>query len=310
MTRISGLAVLTLVSASVAGAAPAQWRQGAELAAPRSEVAAAVVSGSIYVVGGVAPDGSHSARVDAYSLRTNSWRRLPNLPVTAHHPTAAGYRGRLYVAGGYDADNQPLSKAFVFASGRWRALPSMPEPRAAAGAAFVGGRLYVVGGVARTGGRRLATSALRFDPRSRRWSRVPGPTPREHLGVTSLRGVLYSVAGRTLGFDTNLATFESYRPGARRWRRLPPVPGKRGGTAAGAVGRSIVSIGGEEFAGTIPTVFAFDVVRRRWRRLPNLPTPRHGLGVAGFNGRIYAIAGGRQPGLVGVSGANESLAVR
>jgi hypothetical protein len=88
------------------------------------------------------------------------------------------------------------------------------------------------------------------------------------------------------------------------------VPGKRGGTAAGAVGRSIVSIGGEAFTGTIRTVFAYNVVARRWRRLPDLPNPRHGLGVVGASGRIYAIAGGLQPGLAGVSGANESLPVR
>ncbi|MGH2920629.1 MAG: Kelch repeat-containing protein [Gaiellaceae bacterium] len=310
MSRLAFASLAVLVSASIAGAAPAQWRQGAPLSAPRSEVAAAVAGGVIHVVGGVAPNGQGSSRVDAYSPRTNTWRRLPDLPVTAHHPMAAGYRGRLYVAGGYGADSQPLAKAFVLANGRWTALPDMPEPRAAAGAAFVDGRLYVVGGVVRTGGQRLATMALRYNPATRRWSRVPGPTPREHLGVTALNGQVYAVAGRKLGFDTNLATFEAYGPGARSWRRLAPVPGKRGGTAAAGMGRLIVSIGGEQFSGTIRTVFGYDVVARRWRRLPDLPTPRHGLGVVGAAGRVYAIAGGMQPGLAGVSGANEFLTIR
>jgi N-acetylneuraminic acid mutarotase len=310
VTRLAVSIVAALAVAASAGAAPAQWREDAPLSAPRSEVAAALVAGSIYVVGGVAPDGQGSGRVDAYTPATNRWRRAPNLPVTAHHPMAAGYRGRLYVAGGYGASGQPLSSAYVLANGRWTALPRMPEPRAAAGAAFANGRLFIVGGVVRTAGQRLATRMLRYDPGRRRWARVPGPTPREHLGVTSLNGVLYAVAGRKAGFDTNLALFESYRPGARRWRRLAPVPGKRGGTGAAAVGRSVVSIGGEEFAGTIRSVFAYDVRTRRWRQLPDLPTPRHGLGVVGAAGRVYAIAGGMQPGLAGVTGANESLPVR
>jgi N-acetylneuraminic acid mutarotase len=310
MQRLALCVVILLFCASVAGAAPARWRQDAPLPAPRSEVAAALAGGSIYVVGGFTPEGQASARVDAYSPATNNWRRLPDLPNAAHHPMAAGYRGRLYVVGGYTGAGQPLSSAHVLVNGRWSPLPSMPEPRAAAGAAFVGGRLYVVGGVVRTGGQRLATQALRYNPATRRWSRVPSPTPREHLGVTALNGRVYAVAGRKFGFDTNLDLFESYRPGARAWRRHAPVPGKRGGTAAGAVGRSIVSIGGEAFTGTIRTVFAYDVVRRRWRRLPDLPSPRHGLGVVGARGRIYAVAGGLQPGLAGVSGANESLAVR
>jgi N-acetylneuraminic acid mutarotase len=310
VTRVVICLLAVLSAVSVAGAAPAQWREDTPLPAPRSEVAAALAGGSIYVVGGFTPDGQASARIDAYSPQTDRWRRVADLPYAAHHPMAAGYQGRLYVVGGYSAAGQPQSSAYVLANGRWTRLPDLPEPRAAAGAAFVGGRLYVAGGVVRTQGQRLATRALRFDPAARRWSRVPGPTPREHLGVTSLGGRLYAVAGRKFGFDTNLDLFESYRPGARGWRRLARVPGKRGGTAAGAVGRSIVSIGGEATTGTIRTVFAYNVVSRRWRRLPDLPSPRHGLGVVGANGRIYAIAGGLQPGLAGVSGANESLPVR
>ena len=79
--------------------------------------------------------------------------------------------------------------------------------------------------------------------------------------MTALNGRLYAVAGRKLGFDTNLGTFEAYGPApARRWQRLAPVPGKRGGTGAAGSGRLIVSAGGEEFAGTIRTVFGYDVV--------------------------------------------------
>ena len=310
MVRPVAVALVLLASAAVAGAAPAPWQQAAPLPAPRSEVGAALAGGQIFVVGGFTPAGDGSSRVDAYSPTTNRWPQAPDLPVTTHHPAAAGYRGRLYVAGGYGSNGQPLAAAHVLANGRWSALPAMPEKRAAAGAAFVNGKLYVVGGVVRTDGRRLATKALRYDPARRRWMRVPGPTPREHLGVTALNGRLYAVAGRKLGLDTNLGTFEAYRPGARRWQRLAPVPGKRGGTGAAGSWRLIVSTGGEEFAGTIRTVFGYDVVTRRWQRLPDLPTPRHGLGVVAVGNRVHVVAGGTQPGLAGVSGTNEFLTLR
>jgi hypothetical protein len=310
MVRPAVVTLGLLALAAGASAAPNQWQRAAPLLAPRSEVGAALAGGEIFVVGGFTPAGEGSARVDAYSPSTNRWRQAADLPVTAHHPAAAGYRGRLYVVGGYGGDGQPLASAHVLVNGRWSALPAMPEKRAAAGAAFVNGKLYVVGGVVRTGGRRLATKALRYDPARRRWTRVPGPTPREHLGVTALNGRLYAVAGRTLGFDTNLGTFEAYRPGARRWQRLAAVPGKRGGTGAAGSGRLIVSAGGEEFAGTIRTVFGYDVVAKRWRRLPDLPTPRHGLGVVAVGDRVHVVAGGTQPGLAGVSGTNEFLKLR
>jgi N-acetylneuraminic acid mutarotase len=307
-SRLMLVLLALFVPATLVAAAVPRWSQGAPLPVPRSEVAATVAAGEIYVVGGFLADGQGSNRVDAYSPRTNRWRRITDLPVTVHHPMAAAHRGRVYVIGGYGPEGARLT-AFVLVNGVWTPLPPMPESRGAGGAAVVGSKLYVVGGVTTTpgGARSLARHTLVYDITRRTWSRAPGPTRREHLGVTALNGRLYAVGGRTAGFDTNLAAFEVYRPGARRWLRLAPVPGKRGGTAAGAVGRFVVSAGGEAPGGTIRTVFAYDTRSRRWRRLPNLPTPRHGLGVVGAGGRVYVVAGGRQPGLAGVSGANESL---
>ncbi|HXG75081.1 MAG TPA: hypothetical protein VNJ53_00780, partial [Gaiellaceae bacterium] len=173
-------------------------------------------------------------------------------------------------------------------------------------AALAAGRIVVAGGV--TAGGRLARNALALDLRTRRWSVVPGPAPREHLGVTGYRGVVYAVAGRTAGLDTNLPRFESYRPGERRWRPLRPVPDARGGTGAAALRGLVVSVGGEEPGGTIGEVLAYRIAERRWIRLDDLPTPRHGLGVVALGDRVYALAGGPEPGLT-VSAANEALTV-
>jgi hypothetical protein len=155
----------------------------------------------------------------------------------------------------------------------------------------------------------LAKNGLEYDPARRRWRTIPGPTPREHLGVTAGRGRVFVVAGRTAGFDTNLDLVEAYSPRTGRWTTLAPVPGTRGGTGATSTGRYLVSAGGEATPGTIKEVYALDLDTNRWRRLPDLPTPRHGLGVAYTNGRVYVVAGGPTPGL-SVSPANEFLPLR
>jgi Kelch motif len=217
-----------------------------------------------------------------------------------------GAAGKVYVLGGYAATGATLRTVFVLESGAWRALPRMPFPRAAAGAGVAGRRIVVAGGVGE--GRRLARNALVFDLRTRRWSSAPGPTPREHLGVTSLAGTVYAIAGRTSGLDTNLLHFESWRPGQSRWQRLQPIPDSRGGTGAAALRGQIVSAGGEEPDGTIAEVLAYRIADKRWVRLADLPTPRHGVGVAALGGRVYVIGGGPEPGLT-VSSANESLDV-
>jgi len=304
--RWIALAALVLLVPASGAAQSGGWRQAAPVPDPRSEVAAAVVNGEIAIVGGFRRVGANSRRVDAFSPARNRWRRLPDLPLAVDHSTAAAYRGRLYVSGGYRSDRSRSNQAFVFARGGWSRLPRLPSPRAAAGAAFVGAKLYVMGGVGPNG---LARNGLVYDPARRRWRTIPGPTPREHLGVTAARGRVFAVAGRTAGFDTNLDLVEAYSPSTGRWETLPPVPGTRGGTGAAATGRYVVSAGGEAEPGTVKEVYALDLDTNRWRRLPDLPTPRHGLGVAYAKGRVYIVAGGPTPGL-SVSPANEFLPLR
>jgi len=124
--------------------------------------------------------------------------------------------------------------------------------------------------------------------------------------VTAAGARIYALGGRRAGYDTNVATFESWAPGEKRWRRLPDVPGPRGGTGAAVSAGRLVSVGGEEPAGTIASVYAWDLARGGWRRLPDVRTPRHGLGVVAIGTRVYAVGGGPTPGLA-VSGADEYL---
>jgi N-acetylneuraminic acid mutarotase len=305
-TRLGPVLLLGSMLAATAGAAPTAWDARAPMPLPRTEVAAAAVGNEIVVFGGFTQDGSASPRADAYSPARDTWRRLPDLPIGVHHAMAVAAGGKVYAIGGYSGTGATLRAAFVLERGAWRAIPRMPFPRAAAGAGVVRGKIVVAGGVGEA--RRLARNALVYDIRTRRWSVVAGPTPREHLGVTSLGGVVYAVAGRTSGLDTNLLTFESFEPGDRSWSRLQPVPDARGGTGAAGVAGHVVSVGGEEPGGTIAEVLAYRIADRRWVRLDDLPTPRHGVGVAALGGRVYVIGGGPEPGLT-VSSANEALAI-
>ena len=301
-TRAAMLAAALLGLA--AGGGTSGWQQHSPLPEPRSEVAAAVRDGEIVVIGGFTADGGNSAHVDGYSVRDDRWRRLPDLPAPIDHAAAAGAEGRVYVAGGYGADRVPSRSVFVLAKGGWKRLPPLPDGRAAAAAAVADGTLYVVGG--RDERRVLARVAFALKLGSSDWKTIPGPSAREHLAAASSLGRVYAIGGRADGIDTNEKAVEVYDASARRWRRLASLPGARGGTGAAALGGHIVSVGGEQPAGTIRTVYSLDVRKGRWSRLADLPTPRHGLGVVAANHRIWAVAGGPQPGLT-VTGTVESL---
>jgi hypothetical protein len=303
---VRAVALAALAALALAGSADAAWVERAPIPVPRSETAATAAAGRIVVAGGYTADGRTSRRVDAYDPVRNRWTRLPDLPFGVNHPAATSYRGQVYIAGGYRGDGRQTRALFILRRGRWVFGRSLPVTRGAAGAAVVGHTLVVAGGLGPHG---LAQAALAFDLDRRRWRFIPGPEPRDHLGVTAWQGRVYAVAGRRVTRDMNLGTLQSWAPGRRRWTTLPPVPSPRGGTGAAAVAGQIVSVGGETDTETIGAVYAYDIALKRWRRLADMPTPRHGLGVAAVGGRVYAVAGGPLPGL-SVSEKNEALRLR
>jgi N-acetylneuraminic acid mutarotase len=294
------------VAASVGfGAGPPstdRWRPLRPAPLERTEVSAARIGRSIYVIGGFeAGRVSGSTTVERYDIRRKRWSRVRPMPLGVNHSTATVHRGRLYVHGGYAGIglSQPTAALLEYdpARNRWRRLRSSRTPRAAHAAAVIGDRLYVAGGADEGGSLR---SMEVYDFRAKRWRGAPSfPGPaRNHLTGVASAGRFYALAGRD---TSNLAVAERYDPKRRRWERLPSLRVARGGIASArlADGR-IVVFGGENLGPggtTIAPVELFDVKTKRWRRLPDMRTPRHGLGGAALGRRVFAIEGGPQPGL-------------
>jgi hypothetical protein len=227
--------------------------------------------------------------------------------------SAVGYRGDLYVVGGYsqlgDTSSGATSDFWRFdpRRNRWQAMPRSPIARAAAGAAVLGHRLYVAGGRSDTQ-LTIATLAV-FDFDSNRWSLGPPLRhSREHVAGAAADGAFWLFGGRALG-QGNFSYVERYRPGASAWQEFPPMPIVRSSFQAVTSGRLIVLVGGEGPQGTIGEVDALNTRNGRWSRLPDLPTARHGLGLVSSGSRIWAIDGGPQPGLT-TSSLVEDLRVR
>jgi N-acetylneuraminic acid mutarotase len=292
-----------------------RWTSLRSATLARTEVAAARIGRSVYVVGGFEErSGATTRAVERYDLRRDRWQRLRSMPVGLNHAVAVAYRGKLYVHGGYRG-RRDLSSAtarlfrYDPARDRWGRLPLAPTPRAAHAAAVIGGRLYVAGG-SNAGGSQRSFEVYSFG--RRRWRRgpsFPGPA-RNHTAGVAAGGSFYVLAGRD---QTNFPNVDRYDPTRRRWRRLPSMRTARGGIAAVRLrdGR-IVVFGGEQLAPggtTIREVEVYEPGRQRWRRLPDMRTPRHGLGGVARGNRVFAIEGGPRPGFH-FSSAIEYLDVR
>jgi N-acetylneuraminic acid mutarotase len=306
MRGVAHVALATVVSALVGcgggggehGASAPKWRPLTPAKLARTEVAAARVGRSIYVMGGFLPDRTSTAATERYDITRDRWSRVADMPVPLNHAAATTYKGKLYVVGGYGSRTGlagPVATLYRYDPGRdrWRRLPSMRTARGALAVGVIENRLYAAGGAA---GGRVQDGLEIYDFERRRWIAGPAmPTPREHLAGAVARNRFYALAGRAAGHG-NYRTVEAYDPRIRRWRTMPPMRKARGGIGAATTSGRIVVAGGEESAGTISEVELFDPRRRTWARLPDLPTPRHGLGVVARGDRVYVIEGGDHPG--------------
>src|ERR671918_893076 len=267
-----------------------EWETLAPMPTPRTEVAAAAVSGRIVVVGGFASAGTVGT-TEVYDVAADAWSAGPDLPVAVNHAMATSFEDEAYVFGGTLGDGAISDAAFVLRGGAWEPLPPLPEPRTAGGAAVAGGLIYVVGGVGPEG---VAQRTMVLHPAAGRWSVTEGlGRPREHMGVAAFDERVYAVGGRA-GSLEGFGDVEVLDPGTGSWSPLPDLPTPRGGMAAAATSNGfVVAAGGEEEGGTFHEVEAFDVEAELWVELPPMPTARHGLGVVA----MYVIAGGVDPGL-------------
>ncbi len=271
------------------------WTRGAAMPTERAEVGAAVVAGSIYVVG--AYSGATDAN-EAYEPASDAWQTLAPLPQGLNHVCAAGIDSTLYVAGGFDptTGNRPVASTYAYdpATNTWAVRAPMPTPRGALTCTVVGDTLYAIGGASPAGDTGITEA---YDPATDTWRTDPAPmpTPREHLASALLNGLIHVIGGRSPALGMTGTTHEVYDPVANTWATAAPLPTGRSGIGAAVLAGRLHVLGGEADR-TFAENEAYDPSTDSWLSFAPLPTPRHGLGVVAVGDAIYVLAGGPQPG--------------
>jgi N-acetylneuraminic acid mutarotase len=187
-----------------------RWRELAHLAEPRAAAGAAIIGDTLYVVGGIGPNGL--ARVGlALNLRTGAARTIPGI-FPREHLAATSANGRVYALAGRTAGidtNLRIVEGWRPGAKRWTRLASVPGSRGGTGAATVGRTIVSVGGEAPGG---TIRSVFAYNLQTRRWRRLPSlPTPRHGLGVVAFNGRVYVLAGGPRPGLTTSGAVESLR---------------------------------------------------------------------------------------------------
>jgi Kelch motif len=286
-------------------AAGYRWTTLAKSPLKRTEVAAGVLGGKIWVLGGFADNGAPQTDVIIYDPGADKWSAGPKLPEALHHPAAASDGNRLWVVGGYIAAAQSTPTAavrYIDSGGTWRDGPPLPAPRAAGALAWDGKRLLFGGGVDPS----IAPSADVFALEGDNWRRIGElGVAREHLAAASDgQGNTWFLAGRLGPLDTNRSDVDLVT--GDKITRLGQIATARGGVAGfylPAFGGCVA--GGEQNSGTFNNIECIRLDGSTTTLAPMI-TSRHGLAAVTIGDAAYTLLGGTTPGL-SVSDAIEVL---
>ncbi|TML40285.1 MAG: hypothetical protein E6G25_05370 [Actinobacteria bacterium] len=227
--------VLLALATSAAAALSSGWEAARPLPLARTEVAAARLGSEIAVIGGFLADGTSTGRVDAFSPRSERWRRLLDLPAQVNHAMVAS------ASGGVLAPGRLAQRMLVLdlRTGRWLFAPG-PSPREHLAVTAAGGIVYALAG--RSGGTNFTTFEA-YSPKRRTWRRLPPvPYPRGGTGAAVVPGRIVSLGGEEPG--GTISSVFAYDIATSHWMRLPDMRTPRHGLGVVAFGARVYAIGG------------------------------------------------------------------
>ena len=287
---------LTLLLIATAGWGPGasaqSWTFRTPMPTPRWGVAAVVLEGKVYVIGGQAENGAVLDVVERYDPDTDTWETLPRMDDERFNAAAVVFGGRIYVLGGRDKDGDVKDDVQVYdpATGLWTPAPELEEKREGASATLLEGTIYVVGGSNENA--QILNDVERLDTTSGLWSEEDKwelDVPRASHATVTLGGVAYTVGG----FSTSgpRGPVQRYDPSGVETLGASLDP-PRGGLAAAALGGEIYALGGRSAANrVVPTVNAYDPNADAWRTVTPLNTEREGFAAVSVGGSLYVFGG-------------------
>lgn len=217
------------------------WALKATKPMPVANIAAAVLSGKIYVPGGLTFAGRVTDVMEVYDLSADVWEQVASLPVPRAAYALAVYGEKLYLFGGTDGQ-QDVATVLIYdpTTDEWQIGPSMPSARAFAGAATLSDQIYVAGGYA--DGHELDACQV-YLPLTGEWGACA--PMREGRGGFSLVAVgrnLFAIGG---GWESYLAYNQQYDPAQDTWLRFEtPISGQWRNAGAAAIGGKVYIVGG------------------------------------------------------------------
>jgi hypothetical protein len=265
-------------------AAPAAgdaWQAAPDLPVPSQDNAVDMNDGTLY--SGFGFNGTaDTSELYGYDIKAGAWNKLAPGSDTREAPTHGFINDKLYVVGGWGANENPDNKLEVYdpADNSWSTGATSPQSFAGSGSAVLDGRLYAVGGCTAQACGTASVSV--YDQAADSWSRAADyPEPTAWTSCAGIQGKLYCAGGST--DDGELKSAYVYDPAADSWSALPDLPKALWGSSSTSANGLLLMSGGQSGGFVTNEGFAFDPAAGAWSALPNADQPTvRGGGAAGF----------------------------
>jgi len=317
---LSGLAVLILAitllvrpglnpvspTPAQSDVAPSRWLIAGTLPESGADMAVASYEGSIFLIGGIR-NGVVSGQVNAFNTADNSWSMKAVKPIAVTDATAGLVGEKIFVPGGLDANNHPVSALEVYnpRTDSWE--EASPLPVALSGYALVPfeGKLFIFGGKT---GQGYSAQVFMYDPASDAWKTLkPMNGPQAGSGAAVIGQKIYLVGGEN--DQGMLKTTLAYYPqretnGERAWEIRAELPESRNGFRLIGLADALYLLGGDPgpSQSNLP-VLRYDEKNNQWDTLETPPFPVGKGPALAASGNLIHIFGGELNG----SGQTEHL---
>ena len=264
------------------------WANVEPMSVPRNDLAAAVVNGKVYVVGG----DSNSGRLtltEEYDPASNTWTTKASMSTARNRLAAAAVGGIVYAIGGYNGSFLSIVEAYNPATDTWTTKAPMPTPRYDFSVASVGEYIYAIGGGTGSVPATPISTVERYDPSTDTWTTMaPMPTVRAGLRCAVVDEKIYvSGGGNTTGL---LNTFEVYDTVSNTWeaKQSLSVSGLGSHASAAVLGKVYIMGGNDP---SLAATEMYDPATDMWTSKTSMNLARSLHAIAATAEMIYVFGG-------------------
>jgi N-acetylneuraminic acid mutarotase len=297
---IGSLLVVTLPGiSSIILAQGGPWSTKAPMPTERMCLAAGVVNGKIYAIGGtIGRETTGLQTVEEYDPMSDTWTMKAPMPTARECLAASAVNGKIYAIGGsqtWFGSGLNIVEEYDPETDIWVTKTPMPTARLGLSTCVLNEKIYAIGGLSGWSSNDANVHAVEeYDPATDTWtSKAEIPNARTFLSMDVVNGKIYTFGGASSA-QVVCSVVEVYDPVSDTWTdTTAQLPASRGAGSASVVNGKIYVIGGipSNFSAPVSKIEEYDPVTDNWVVKTNMPTARllHAEGT--MNDKIYIIGG-------------------